>query len=94
MLLLVFRTTDCTWVEHGTEYTNNNDALVYAGKINDNHYVAILPDRYNFEMHNWDFGEESLRNLATLGARAVHFNPFSDNKPFNIYFNGLSKISN
>ena len=85
---------------HGKEFTNVNDALVYgglnvvyAGQINGDNYVAIMPDKYNFEMHNWSSFGESFRNVETLFARTIHLDPLGSNKGNMIYFEGLSKIS-
>jgi hypothetical protein len=83
---------------HGAEYTNMNDALVYGGitliYVGANK-VAILPDTYDFEMHDWSSFGEGFRNITTYGARAVNYDwesSFNTLEPFKIYFDGLATI--
>jgi len=78
---------------HGNEYSNVNDALTYGGitlvYVGGNK-VGIMPDYYNFEMHDW--GTSSIRNLGTLGGRIVNMDPMGSASGYTINFVGTATI--
>lgn len=78
---------------HGDEYSSLNDALTYGGitlvYVGGNQ-VAIYPDYYNFEMHDWS--TSTLRNLGTIGGRILNMDPVGSGSGYTINFVGTSSI--
>ena len=78
---------------HGNEYSSLNDALVYGGitlvYVGGNQ-VKILPDYYNFEMHDWS--TSVLRNLGTIGGRIINMDPMGTASGYTINFVGTATI--
>jgi hypothetical protein len=77
----------------GDEYSSFNDALTYGGLtvvyVGGNK-VGIMPDYYNFEMHDWS--SSTLRNLATIGGRIFNMDPMGMGRGYSINFVGTATI--
>jgi RHS repeat-associated protein len=78
---------------NGNEYSSNNDALVYGGitlVYAGGNQVAIKPDYYNFEMHDW--GTSIIRNLGTIGGRISNMDILGMRSGYTINFVGTATV--